>query len=114
MTALCSFSSVTIKSYRVENEVANGAYSYEVTLACRTGTFSDITSLEALRGHIGVTTMASGKTRIQTNGGTKASLVLNGVTHTNCYISDLTHSEVSNALPFDRWEYTVKFVQETV
>jgi hypothetical protein len=114
MAALCAFSSVTLKSYRIEEEKSNGAYSYEVTVACRTGTFSDITSLEALRGHIGITTMASGKTRIQTVGGTKASLVLNSVTHTNCYIADLTHREVPNALPFERWEYTVKFVQETI
>jgi hypothetical protein len=98
----------------VESESAKGAYAYEVTLLCRTGTFSHITSLEALQGHIGVQVLASGKTRIQTTGGTKASLVLNGVTHTNCYIADLTHREVPNALPFDRWEYTVKFVQETI
>jgi hypothetical protein len=110
----CTFSGVTVHSYRIESISAKGAFTFEVTLNCRTGTFSDITSLQALQGHIGVTTLLSGKTKIQTTGGTKATLVLNGVTYLNCYIADLTHREIPNALPFDRWEYTVKFTQETV
>jgi len=57
--------------------------------------------------------LASGKTRIQTTGGTKASLVVNGTTYTNCYIADLTWREAPDARPFDVWEYTVKFIQET-
>jgi len=110
----CTFNGVTVHSRSVESESAKGAYTYEVILLCRTGTYSDITSLEALQGHIGTQLLASGKTRIQTTGGTKATLILNGVTHLNCYIADLTHREVPNALPFDRWEYTVKFIQETI
>jgi len=110
----CTFSGVTVRSRKIENMSAKGALTFEVTLRCRTSTFSDITSLQALQGHIGTTLMMSGKTKIQTSGGTKGTLVLNGVTYLNCYIADLTHQEVQNALPFDQWDYTVKFVQETV
>jgi hypothetical protein len=109
-----TFSTVTIHDYQVESMSAKAALSFECTLKARTATFTDISSLYALQGHIGVTKLASGKTRIQTTGGTKASLVINGVTYTNCYISDLTWWEVPNARPFDVWEYTVSFVQETV
>ena len=110
----CTFNGVTVYVTKVESMSAKGAYTFEVTLRCRTGTFSDITSLQALQGHITPTPMMSGKTKIQTTGGTKGTLVLNGVTYLNCYIADLTHQEAPNALPFDRWEYTVKFQQETV
>ena len=113
MTA-CTFNGVTVHSYNVESMSAKGAYTFECTLRCRTGTFSDITSLQALQGHIGTQLMASGKTRIQTLGGTKATLVLNSVSYLNCYIADLTWNENKNAIPFDRWEYTIKFVQETI
>jgi hypothetical protein len=109
-----AFSTVTIHDYQVESMSAKAALSFECTLKARTATFTDISSLYALQGHIGVTTLASGKTRIQTTGGTKASLVVNGTTYTNCYIADLTWNEVPDARAFDVWEYTVKFVKETV
>jgi len=111
----CTFNTTsTVHVYRVESMSIKGAYAFECALKCRTGTFSDITGLAALQGHIGTQLMASGKTRIQTLGGTKASLILNGVTYTNCYIADLTWNEVPNAMPFARWEYTIKFIQETI
>jgi len=112
--ALPTFSTVTIPSKTVSDWTVTGAYVNEITLQGRTATFSDITSLQALQGHIGTQVLASGKTRIQTTGGTKASLVINGVTYTNCYISSLTWREVPDDSPFDVWEFTVKFVQETV
>jgi len=114
MTALCTFSSTTVPVSRVEKINTKAGYSFEVTLRCRTPTYSVITSLQALRGHIGIQTLASGKTRIQTTGGTKASLVLNGTTYTNCYIADMDDPhEVPKSLPFTEWEFTIKFVQET-
>ena len=114
MTSAVTFSSVTIPSFHIDNESAIGALTYEVTLTCRTGTKSDITSHSALQGHIGITRLASGKTRIQTSGGTKGTLTINGVAHPNCYIADLTWKEAQNSLPFERWEFTVKFVEETI
>jgi hypothetical protein len=112
--ALPTFNSVSIPSYNISDWKVTGAYVNEITMDCRTPTFSDITSLQALQGHIGTQLMASGKTRIQTTGGTKASLVINGTTYLNCYISALERHEVKGANPFDMWEFTIKFVQETV
>ena len=115
MAALCTFSTATVPMSRVERIAINGAYSTEITVRCRTSDYSLITSLQALRGHIGVQVMASGKTRIQTTGGTKASLVLNGTTYTNCYISELEDPhEVPSSLPFTLWEFTISFFQETI
>ena len=114
MTALCTFSTVTLHSYLVESMSDKNALEFSCILRCRTGTYTDITSLKALQGHIGIQTLASGKIRVQTTGGTKASLVLNGTTYTNCYIADLTWREVPKSTPFTRWEYTVKFIRETV
>jgi len=114
MTDYCTFSSVSLPAYNVPEWKVIGAYVNEITLDCRTPTFSVLTSLQALQGHIGTRLLASGKTRIQTTGGTKASLVINGVTYPNCYISSLTWHEVKGANPFDMWEFTIKFVQETI
>lgn len=112
--ALPTFSSASIPSYNISDWKVIGAYVNEITMDCRTYTFSDITSLQALQGHIGTQLMASGKTRIQTTGGTKASLVINGTTYPNCYISSLIWHEAKGANPFDMWEFTIKFVQETL
>lgn len=109
-----TFSTVTIHDYQVDRMVDKAGLVFECTLKARTATFTDISSLYALQGHIGVTTMASGKQKIQTTGGTKASLVVNGVTYANCYISELYWNEAPNARQFDVWEYTVSFVQETI
>jgi len=114
MTA-CTFNGSTVPSYKVEEMHAKGALTFDCTIQCRTGTYSDITTLQALQGHIGVNILASGKTRIQTTGGTKGSLVLNGTTYPNCYIEDLSDiHEVPKSTPFARWEFVIKFVQETV
>jgi hypothetical protein len=111
----CTFSGVTVPVSRVEKINAKGAYTFEASCRCRTPTYSIITSLQALRGHIGIQVLLSGKTRIQTTGGTKGSLVLNGVTYPNCYIADFEDPhEVPNSLPFTEWEFTVSFVQETI
>jgi len=114
MAALCTFSTVTVPVFRWSGWHTIGAYVNEITLECRTPTFGDITSLRALQGHIGTQVLLSGKTRIQTTGGTKASLVLNSVTYTNCYIADIAVREPNKSLPFTRYEFTIKFVQETV
>lgn len=114
MAALVTFSGVTIKSAQVTDWQTIGAYSLNVTLRCRTGTFTDITSLQALQGHTSTERMMDGKTAIQAFGATKATLVINGTSYPNCYISEpLTWSEVPRSLPFTDWEYVVKFVQET-
>jgi hypothetical protein len=114
MTAYCTFSGATVPIYRWTEWHPIGVYVNEITLDCRTPTFSVITSLQALQGHIGLQIMASGKVRIQTTGGTKASLVLNGTTYTNCYISDIRVHEPDKSLPFTQYEFTIRFVQETV
>lgn len=109
----CSFSGVTVPSYRIESLNQKGAYYFDVTLKCR-GTLAQIASLQALQGLISIEQMDSGKTKIQTLGGTKATLVLNGTSYLNCYISELNCNEAPNSLPFDQWESTIKFIQETV
>ena len=111
----CTFSGVTVPVSHVEKISAKGAYTFEASFRCRTPTYSIITSLQALRGHIGLQVMASGKVRIQTTGGTKATLVINGTSYLNCYISDLDDPhEVPSTLPFTEWEFTISFVQETI
>ena len=115
MAALCTFNSVTVPISHVDKIDAKAGYTFETTLRCRTATYSVITNLQALYGHIGTQVMASGKTRIQTTGGTKATLVLNGVTYLNCYIANMSDPrEVARSLPFTEWEFTISFVQETV
>lgn len=111
----CTFNGTTVPVKRVEKISVKAAMDFRCTLRCRTPTYSVITSLQALRGHIGVQVLASGKTRIQTTGGTKGTLVLNGVTYLNCYISDFDDlHEVEKSLPFTEWEFSISFIQETV
>jgi hypothetical protein len=109
----CSFGAVTVPTYEIESISAKGALTFACSLKCRTPTYSIVTSLQALQGHIGIRTLASGKTRIQTAGGTKATLVLNGTTYLNCYIEDMTPTETQHS-NLGQWEFTIKFQQETI
>jgi hypothetical protein len=61
-----------------------------LTIKCHTDTYSDVTSLRAKIG-------------------TKASLVIDSTTYTQCYISSWSEREWSK----DKWEYTAGFKQDT-
>lgn len=113
MTAKVTFSTAAVDAYEIAPFTAVGSYSFECSMRCRCDSSANIVALKALQGHIGVQVLASGKTRIQTTGGTKATLTINGLTYPNCYISALSWQLVPKSKPFTRYEYTIKFVQET-
>ncbi len=113
MTVPCTFNSITVPSRAVLNMKIIGSYEAEIKLECATKTFSEYTALAALAGPCGPTQLASGKIRVQTLGGTKASLVLNGTTYTNCYIKDISAAE-ADGMQLGLWIFTITFVQETV
>lgn len=90
----------------------SGSYRMECTLFCRTTTFSDYTNLAALAGITGKTLLYSGKTSVQTTGGTSGTLVLNGVSYLYCYIESLSAAEMSRS-QLGAWDFTVSFVRDS-
>jgi len=108
------FGNVWVHSSLVENMRSIGTLYFEVTLKCWTKVYSDITLLQVLAAPINVIQMHSGKTKIQSEGGTKATLVLNGTSYPNCYIANLICQDEQASTNFEGWWYTVTFVQETV
>ena len=113
MTAKVTFSTATVDAYEIAPFTAIGSYSFECSMRCRCDTSSNIAALKALQGHVTATILMSGKTKVQTTGGTKATLTINGLTYANCYISALSWQLVPKSKPFTRYEYTIKFIQET-
>jgi hypothetical protein len=112
----CTFDSTTVPSRQIISERMvgpSGTYEYEVKILCRTKTYSQYTALAAKFGRTGKTTLLSGKTSVQSVGGTCGSLVLNGTTYTNCYIADLSNAEIPQT-NFGAWEFTITFVRHTV
>jgi hypothetical protein len=112
----CTFDSTTVPSRHILREMmigTAGAYAYECEIECRTETYTDYTALAAKTGYITKTTMLSGKTSVQTIGGTKGTLVLNGITYTNCYIENLSNAEVTDS-NLGVWSFTIGFVRETI
>ncbi len=113
MAAPCTFSTTTVPSRAVRNMKIIGSYEFEVELECATKTFSEYTALAALAGPCNPRQLASGKIRVQTTGGTKASLVLNGTTYTNCYIKEISAAE-ADGMQLGLWIFTIVFVRETI
>ena len=112
----CTFDSTTVPTRQILRERmvgSAGAYVYECEIECRTETYTDYTALAAKTGHVTKTTMLSGKTSVQTIGGTKGTLVLNGVSYTNCYIENLSNAEVTDS-NLGVWSFTISFVRETI
>jgi hypothetical protein len=85
---------------------------FECRVRCVTETYSNYTALVAKAGIINKTVLYSGKTSVQTVGGTKGSLVLNGVTYTNCYIESISAAEAPQS-NLGAWNFTVSFVKDT-
>ena len=112
MAAPCTFGTTTVPSRAVRNMKIVGSYEFEVEIECATKTFSEYTALAALAGPCTPIQLKSGKVRVQTEGGTKASLVLNGTTYTNCYIADISAAE-ADGMQLGLWIFNIKFVQET-
>ncbi|DBA34941.1 TPA_asm: hypothetical protein vir524_00038 [Caudoviricetes sp. vir524] len=113
MTAPCTFGTTTVPSRAVRYMKIIGSYEFEAELECATKTFSEYTALAALAGPCTPTQLLSGKVKVQTTGGTKASLVLNGATYTNCYITEISTAE-ADGMQLKLWIFTIKFVKETV
>ena len=115
MTVKCTFNSVTVPSRRVVNEViigTSGAYHYEVELECATKTYSQYTAMAALYGPTARDRLLTGHTAASSKVGTKATLVLNGVTWTNCFIAELTNAEADGS-QLGLWLFRIKFVRDT-
>lgn len=95
----------------------SGSVKFECDINCVTETFSHYTSMVAKAGVgkdgcVTKTLLQSGKTSIQTIGGTSGTLVLNGVTYLNVYIENISAAEAewSN---LKVWHYTVSFVRDS-
>jgi hypothetical protein len=112
MTISVTFNGVAIQSRQITRERIEGNKVFEVTLDCITDTYSDITSLSTLMGAVTKSRLISGFTSIQTTG-TKATLIINGTSYTNCVIDSLEVREVPNTL-LGVWSYTISFARETV
>jgi hypothetical protein len=112
MTISNTFNGLPITSRQVLSERRESTKVYEVTLDCVTNTYSEITNLAALVGEVTKTRLISGYISIQTTG-TKATLVINGTSHTNCVIDSLTIKEADQSL-LGVWYYTISFAQETI
>ena len=113
MTAYVTFNAVTVPTHHLDKLTLGDAF--EVTFSCRTSTYGDILALQALApSSITMDRVSGGKTRITALGGTKATLVINGISYSNCYIAEISGiTEAPNSLPFDEYEFTIRFVQET-
>lgn len=113
MTVTTTFNGVTVKSRQVTSLRKIYGKVFEITFDCVTTDYTDISNLEVLAGVIvSKTTTIYGKTSIQTTG-TKATLVLNGTSYTNCAIMSLVATEVYGTV-LRTWKYTVSFAQETI
>jgi len=113
MTDYVTFNSVTVPTHHLDKLTLGDAF--EAVFSCRTGTYGDILALQALApSSITMDRVSGGKTRITALGGTKATLVINGISYSNCYIAEISGiTEAPNSLPFDEYEFTIRFVQET-
>jgi len=110
-----TFNAVHLDVSQIVKEIIIGAVAtpnyYEVTLRCRTNTYSHYTAIAAKAGICTVTPLLSEKTHVQ-NTGTTGDLVLSGTTHTNCSIKEISNAEISKSKN-TAWEYTVIFVKDT-
>lgn len=120
MTATCTFDGTTVQTQEITRLLLHGNYAFECTVVCRTTTYTNYTAIAAKAGTTktpGVcalkTITEAGYVSVQSEGGTKGTLVLNGATHTNCYIETISAAEVPKS-QLGVWEFTVAFVRETV
>ena len=113
MTDYVTFNSVTVPTSHLDKLTLGDAF--EAVFSCRTITYGDIVALQAFVPSILTTDRVSGgKTRVTVLGGTKATLVINGTSYSNCYIAEISNiQEAAGSLPFDVYEFTIRFVQET-
>ena len=115
MTA-CTFDGTTVPVREVTRidmlGDTSGSVRFECTLECRTKTFSEYTTLVGKSGLISKTLLYSGKTCVQTVGGTKGTLILNGVTYPNCYIENISAAQISKSL-LNAWTFNISFVRDT-
>lgn len=113
---VCTFDGTTVETYEIQRLDQIGTspiIKFECTVACRTGVYANYTALVAKKGIIGKSICwPSGKTSIQTVGGTLGTLVLNGITYTNCYIDDIGAAEVERS-NLGLWKFTISFVKDT-
>jgi hypothetical protein len=112
MAAPCTFDNVTVPSRHVVRELILGSMVYEVDIDCATKTYSGYTALAAKAGHIQKRRLLSGYTRVTGKNATKGTLVLNGVTHTNCYIESISVAE-ADGMQLGLWEFRISFVRHT-
>jgi hypothetical protein len=115
MTAI-TFDSTTVDSIEVTKIDQLGTTTtlkFECTVACQTVTYANYTALVAKAGIVNKSVCwPTGKTSIQSVGGTKGDLVLNGTTYTNCYIESISAAEAPNSV-LGVWHFTISFVKDT-
>lgn len=107
-----TFNAVPIQSKRIVSQTMEGSNVFEITFACVTTSYSQITALSALKGSVTKTRCIGGKMSVQTTG-TKATLSVNSTSYTNCVIDSLTVNEEPDTR-LGIWNYTISFARDTV
>jgi hypothetical protein len=105
------FSTNILKVVAITKETAIGSYMYEVSLQCRSTSYSDYTAISAHAGICTVTPLLSERMHVQ-NTGVTTTLILAGTSYTNCAIKEITAAEVNDSMA-DVWDYSITFVRDT-
>ena len=105
------YSTNTLKTVQIVKETILGTNYYEVTLQCRTTSYTEYSGVLAHAGICTVTPLLSGRTYVQTDG-VSTTLILAGTSYTNCAIKEISVAEVNDSMA-DVWDYTITFVQDT-
>jgi hypothetical protein len=108
---MTTFNGYTVHSRRLSREYSEGTNVHEWTFDCITPYSTAIDDLCALMGPLVKTRLLSGKTLVQTSG-TKAKLVFNGSSYSNCAIESLSREEAGDSF-VGVFPYTISFVKET-
>jgi len=106
-----SFSTETLKIVAITRENSIGSYLYEVTVSCRSTSYSDYSAIRAHAGICTVTPLLSERIHVQ-NTGVTTTLILGGTSYTNCAIKEITAAEVNDSMA-DVWDYSITFVRDT-
>ena len=108
---MTTFNGYTVHSRKLSREYTEGTNVHEWTFDCITQYSTAIDDLCALMGPLVKTRLLSGKILIQTSG-TKATLVFNGSSYSNCAIESLTREEAQDSA-VGVFPYSISFVRET-
>ena len=105
------FSTHILKTVQIAKETILGTNYYEVTLNCRTTSYSEYSAVLAHAGICTVTPLLSERTYVQQTSN-QYTLVIAGTSYAKCAIKDISVAEVNDSMA-DVWDYTITFIQDT-